>query len=362
MRDPYKIIIWGPGRMGSICIWEMSQSPAFDIVGVKAYSPSKEGVDAGELIGIEPLGVKATCDGEALLSIDCDCVVYTAHDEGTYHTDDEILSILRAGKNVVTPLPYQNAQLFREESFVTKLRAACEEGQSTFYSGGIDPDLIPNRVLLALTGGCAEVKSIHLQENWDCSEAAPGPLQYIGFGQPPEQAEKIEVSQNMAANFMLSIVKTAEKVLGVNYDRIERSHDYIAAPADIDKPFPIKAGTVARITHRMQGFCDSVGEAPLFTIEYHWLIGDTMLPEGTSPGQYYVATIEGRPSLRMTLDFCVSNNSDERFFNMGNMQVEPSYIATIIPCVQAIPHVCAAPPGPMESFDPSLNWRQDPRL
>ena len=169
---------------------------------------------------------------------------------------------------MVTPLPYQNAQLFREESFVTKLRAACEEGQSTFYSGGIDPDLIPNRVLLALTGGCAEVKSIHLQENWDCSEAAPGPLQYIGFGQPPEQAEKIEVSQNMAANFMLSIVKTAEKVLGVNYDRIERSHDYIAAPADIDKPFPIKAGTVARITHRMQGFCNSVGEAPLFTIEY----------------------------------------------------------------------------------------------
>jgi len=362
LRDSYKIIIWGPGRMGSICLWEMAQSPYFEIVGVKAYSASKEGLDAGELIGIDPIGVKVSCDSEALLKLDCDCVVYTAHDEGTFHTDEEIFSILRAGKNVVTPLPYQNAHLFREESFTRKLREACQEGQSVFYAGGIDPDLIPNRVLLALTGGCADVKAIRLQENWDCSEAAPGPLQYIGFGKPPEDAEKIEVSKKMAANFMLSIVKTAEKVLGVEYDKIEASHDYVATPVDIHEPFYIKTGTVGRITHRMQGFCSNIGDEALFTIEYHWLIGNGMLPEGTLPGQYYVATIEGRPSMKMTLDFCVSNNSDERFFNMGNMQVEPNYIATIIPCVQAIPHVCAAKPGIMESFDPSLNWRQDPRI
>ncbi len=361
MRDPYKIIIWGPGRMGSICIWEMANSKAFEIVGVKAYSEKKAGIDAGTLIGIDPIGVVATTDAEALLAIDCDCVVYTAHDEGTYHTDAEILQILAAGKNIVTPLPYQNAHLFREQEFVDQLRAACETGQSTFYAGGIDPDLIPNRVLLALTGGCADVKSIHLQENWDCSEADPGPLQYIGFGQAPEDAKKITVSQTMAANFTKAIVHTAEKVLGVTYDRIEESHDYIPAKADIHKPFLIKAGTVGRITHRMSGYVDNIGTAPLFTIEYHWLIGDSMLPEGTQPGQYYVATIEGRPSMKMTLDFSVSNHSDESFFKMGNMDVEPSYIATIIPCVQAIPFVVSAQPGLQDSFDPSINWKQDLR-
>lgn len=361
MKKPYKIIVWGPGRMGSICIWEMAQSDAFELVGVRAYSEKKHGMDAGELIGIEPLGVKASTNVEELLELECDCVVYTAHDEGTYHTDDEILQILAAGKNIVTPLPYQNAHLFREPEFIAKLEAACEQGQSVFYAGGIDPDLIPNRVLLALTGGCADVKSIRLQENWDCSEAAPGPLQYIGFGQKPEDAEKIEVSKTMAANFTKSIVHTAAKVLGVTYDRIVESHDYIAAKEDIHKPFLIKAGTVGRITHRMQGFVDNIGPEPLFTIEYHWLVGDTMLPDGVHPGQYYVATIEGRPSLKMTLDFSVSNHSDESFFKMGNLEVEPSYVATIIPCVQAIPHVVNAKPGLMPSFDPSLNWKQDLR-
>lgn len=361
MREPYRVIVWGPGRMGGICIWEVIESNAFELVGVRAYSDSKNGKDAGEIIGVEPIGVLATTDVDELLKIDCDCVVYAAHDEGTYHTDDEILKILAAGKNIVTPLPYQNAHLFRDAEFIEKLDAACKQGQSVFYAGGIDPDLISNRILLGLTGGCADVKHIKLQENWDCSEAKPGPLQYIGFGLAPEEAEKIEVSQVMAANFTRAIVHTAEKVLGVKYDRVVESHDYIAAKADIVKPFLIKAGTVGRITHRMEGYVDAIGQGPLFTIEYHWLVGDTMLPEGTEPGQYYIATIEGRPSLKMTLDYCVSNHTNERFFELGNMEVEPSYIATIVPCLQAIPHVVAAAPGLLPSFDPSLHWMPDLR-
>lgn len=361
MQNPYKIVVWGPGRMGSICIWEMAHSAAFKLVGVRAYNPAKHGMDAGELIGIEPLGVRVSTDIDEILALDCDCVVYTAHDEGTYHTDAEILQILAAGKNIVTPLPYQNAHLFRDQTFIAQLEAACAQGQSTFYAGGIDPDLISNRILLGLTGGCADVTAIKLQENWDCSAAAPGPLQYIGFGKPPAEAEKITVSKTMAANFTRAIVHTAEKVLGVKYDRVLESHDYIAATADIHTPFLIKAGTVGRITHRMQGYVDAIGSEPLFTIEYHWLVGDSMLPPGVQPGQYYVGTIEGRPSMKMTLDFCVSHHSDEKVFRMGNMEVEPGYIATIIPCVQAIPHVVKAPPGLMPSFDPSLNWKQDLR-
>lgn len=359
MRDPYKVIVWGPGRMGGISIWEVINSPAFELVGVRVYSEHKNGVDAGELVGIEPIGVIASNNVDYLLSLDCDCVIYTAHDEGTYHTDEEILRILSAGKNIVTPLPYQNVQLYREKGFVERLEAACTEGQATFYADGIDPHLIPNRILLGLTGGSADVKSIKLQEHWDCSEAEQAPLQYIGFGRAPEEAEKIEVSKTMAKNFMNGIVETAGKVLGVKYDRVLVSHDYYAASADISRPFPIKAGTVGRITHRMQGFVDKVGPDPLFTIEYHWHIGDTMLPQGVEPGQHYVGLIEGRPSMRMTLNYSVSNQSKERFFKLGNMDVEPSYIATIMPCIQAIPLVFASAPGLMSSLDPSINWKHD---
>lgn len=361
MRDPYKVIVWGPGRMGGITIWEVLNSPAFELVGVRVYSDSKNGVDAGELVGVEPTGIIASNDVAALLEIECDCVVYMAHDEGTFHTDDEVLRILAAGKNIVTPLPYQNADLYRDQVFLEKLSAACETGQSVLYADGIDPHLIPNRILLGLTNGCADVQSVKLQEHWDCSEAEQGPLQYIGFGQPPEVAQKIEVSQTMARNFMNGVVLSAGKTLGVQYDRVEASHDYVPTPVDIDKPFPIKAGTVARITHRMEGFVDAIGTAPLFTIEYHWLIGEGMLPDGVQPGQYYVGTIEGRPSIKMALDFCVSHKSSERLFQLGNMAVEPSYISTVMPCLQAIPRVCTAEPGLMPTIGPGINWKQDLR-
>jgi hypothetical protein len=360
-RDPYKLMVWGPGRMGKLTIWQTTQLPEFELVGVRAYSEAKEGVDAGELIGIEPLGVKATTDVDALLQIDCDCIVYTAHDVGTYHTDDEILQLLAAGKNVVTPLPYHNADLFREAEFVDKLRAACTQGGTTFHASGIDPDWMSERVLLALTGACSDVRSIKLQEHWDCTFAEEGPLRYVGFGQSPDEAEQVEVTKTIASNFTRAIVRTAEKVLGVTYDRVVESHDYIPTPQDIHQPFFIPAGTVGRITHRMQGHVDSIGAEPLFTIEYHWLVGEGMLPEGVSPGQYYVATIEGCPSMKMSLDIKVSNYNDDRVYKFGNMEVEPSYVATITPCLQAVPHVCAAAPGPLPSFGPGLNWMQDLR-
>ena len=44
--------------MGQVAIWEVLQSDAFELVGVRSYSESKEGVDVGTLMGIDPVGIK----------------------------------------------------------------------------------------------------------------------------------------------------------------------------------------------------------------------------------------------------------------------------------------------------------------
>src|SRR6187200_3695981 len=46
VRRPYRLIVFGPGGLGSVCIWEAAQSPAFELVGVRAYTEAKNGVDA----------------------------------------------------------------------------------------------------------------------------------------------------------------------------------------------------------------------------------------------------------------------------------------------------------------------------
>src|SRR6476620_6077756 len=124
MRKPYKVIVWGPGGLGAITVWEILQSDAFELVGVRAYSDSKNGQDVNTLFGLPPAGVRMSTDVAALLKIDCDVVLMTSRDMGTFNTDDEILEVLAAGRNVVTPLPYQNAHLFRDRKFLDKLEAA----------------------------------------------------------------------------------------------------------------------------------------------------------------------------------------------------------------------------------------------
>lgn len=82
MRKPYKVIVWGPGGLGSVAIWEVLQSEAFELVGVRAYSESKAGLDVATLFGIAPTGITMSTDVDALLALECDCVLMTARDMG----------------------------------------------------------------------------------------------------------------------------------------------------------------------------------------------------------------------------------------------------------------------------------------
>ena len=361
MRKPYKVIVWGPGGMGLVAIWEILQSRAFELVGVRAYSEAKHGTDVGDLLGIAPVGVLASTDVDALLALDCDCIFYSAREVGDYATDEEILGLLSAGKNVVTSLPYQDARYFRDDDFVQKLDAACAAGGSVFHASGIDPDLISERVLLALTGLCSDITSIKLSENWDCSHGEPFKLAFIGIGKTPEEAKRLPLAERIPTNFLKAIVRTAEHVLGVKYDRVVETHDYVPTPTDLEIPFHIPAGTVARVTHRLEGHIDARGPQPFFTMEYNWLMGPTMMPPGSEPGQYWVAEIEGRPSMRMAIDLRTSLKSDARHYQIGKLKTEPGYHGVVAPCLQAIPHMCQAPPGVMPSFGPTLHWMDDLR-
>jgi 4-hydroxy-tetrahydrodipicolinate reductase len=165
-EKPFRVIVWGPGRLGAICIREISLNPALELAGVRAYSESKNGVDAGELIGIGPLGITASTDVDALLTVECDAIIYSALDMGIYHTDDEIIRLLEAGRNVITTLPYQHLRAVRDEAFIARLEAACHGG-SVFHATGEDPDTVCDRVLPALTTMCTDIRHVQIQEDWD---------------------------------------------------------------------------------------------------------------------------------------------------------------------------------------------------
>ena len=96
--EPLRIVQWTTGNVGRRSIIAAAANPGLEIVGCFAWGADKVGRDVGELCGIEPLGVLATDDVDALLALAPDCVVYNPK----WPDVDEMVRILEAGVNIVS--------------------------------------------------------------------------------------------------------------------------------------------------------------------------------------------------------------------------------------------------------------------
>lgn len=365
MSKPLRVLVWGPGGLGSICVREVLQKREFELAGVFAYSESKAGQDAGELVGVAAAGVVVTASREEALSIDCDCVIYLARDLGNYHYTDEVLQILEAGKNLISVLPMQNLDHLGkacDPKFPQKLQAACEKGQSTFHCTGIHPAFVAERLAAPLTGLCGDISQLKVQENWDVAHISAPQLQVVGYGLTPEEAKAQPFASLIADNYITINAESMAKALGVTFDRTDVEHEFTVTDKDIDTEFlSIKAGTVGLVTHRHKGYIDEFGSEPFQIFEVNWPFTHAMYPEGITPDQYYVVTAEGRPSVKLSLDIQSSFANPQHFVIDGDPASAPGYYATVSTCMHAVPKVISAAPGVLQSPVTDWHWSPDYR-
>src|SRR5436309_13290765 len=99
----YSVVGWSTGGVGRLAIRAIARRPDLDLVGVLVHSAEKDGVDAGTLAGVDPIGVHATNDADALLALAPDCVCYSASGEPrAAAAAPEMARVLQAGINVET--------------------------------------------------------------------------------------------------------------------------------------------------------------------------------------------------------------------------------------------------------------------
>src|SRR5712672_1101153 len=161
-----RVAVWGPGSMGVIALRGVIDHPQLQLVDLVVHSDAKAGRDAGELCGADPVGVTATQDPAELLSGDADVVVYAAAANlRPAEAIDDMVSILRAGKNVVScsvvPLVYPNAV---DPAFTDPLREAALAGGVSFFTTGIDTGFANDSLPLVLSGVSRTIDSIRVTE------------------------------------------------------------------------------------------------------------------------------------------------------------------------------------------------------
>lgn len=359
MRAPFRVAVAGPGGLGAPSIREILRLPEYELSAVLAYSPDKNGRDAGELVGVPGCGVKATTDLNKFLQSDAEVVIFTGRDFGDWRSDNEILSILEAGKNVITPLPYHWLKA-RSVEAEDRFRAAAEKGGATLFGYGITPGFFNERLAMTLTGLTNDVEHIRFQEFFNAEPLAGAieTLQLFGFGTPKEVAEQNPAPAMMAENYLKEPILYAADKLGIKIDRIERTPQLAVTDELIKTPsMDIQPGTVGCVSYAWTAYAN---DKPFYTTEVYWFLGDKMRPEGCIGNDFWTVQIEGRPSLKVSIESKGSFAKD--LYMRPDEPSPPGYTLTVVAMVQAVPSVIAAPAGLMVPDMPQIHWKPDQRV
>lgn len=334
----YRVVVWGPGNVGRPAIHSVVRNPHLELAGVIVHSPDKAGRDAGELAGIGAIGVKATLDHAALLATRPDALVYSVNsDFRPAAAIDECCEALRAGINVVSAGMYGLLHPASANPAIReRFEAACREGQSSFFTSGIDPGFAIDLLPLVLSGVCQEIRRITVREVFD----------YTHYDQPEAVRNLVGMGTSMDKTPPMLLPIALESVwggplralgeaLGVEVSEIRTVVEKRALEKSVtNKMGTFDAGTQGAFRFAVQAIVD--GE-PKLVVEHVTRISDDAAPDwpqATKQGLHQIR-IEGSPDLVVTIE---AEDAAGNHAGGGNATAAGRI-------VNAIPTICEAPPG-----------------
>lgn len=335
----YRVVQWATGNVGSRALRRMIEHPDLDVVGVWVHSPDKAGRDAGELAGIDPIGVKATNSMQEVLDLKPDCVLYMPH----VCNYDEICRILESGANIVsTRMELQNPKAL-DAGICARIEEACRRGNSSVHATGSSPGFISEAMPIVLASIQRRLDLLQINEFADCSTRNSPEMifQMMGFGAKPGAANEAQLG-HIRSSFAPSLQLTAT-ALGLPIDNFEVSGEQGIARKDTHiAAGVVPAGTVAATKTILTGMRNG---KPVMEFTTTWFVSDDV---ETSDGKVWDFRDSGWRILLKgdcPLDISIS------------FPVEPEHYADMTPGltahrpVNAVPYVCEAPPGIQTTVD-----------
>ena len=329
----YRIVQWTTGNVGKKSIHAIAINPTLELVGCYAWSADKVGHDAGELCGIEPLGVTATNDVDALLALKPDCVIYNP----MFADVDELARILSSGANVVATAGFITGDFLGDGR--ERIAKACELGHSTIFGSGINPGFI--QLFAIVSAGLSDrVDKISTLEAVDTTiYNSPATEIPMGFGYPIGQPDLRDITAKGSGIFRDGVLLVAD-ALGVELDEVRCDVEYAQTTEDLHLPgdWTIPKGCVAGIDVRWKGV---LGGREVIEIGGRWRKGQTLDPDWPLEMGYTIE-VQGRPTIKTTLSFLpppdFQGQTLDDFIMLG-------LTITAMPAITAIPAVVSAQPG-----------------
>jgi len=334
-----RVVQWTTGNVGRRSVVAIHQNPGLELVGCFAWSDDKVGRDVGDLCGLdEPLGVLATNDRDALLALRPDCVVYNPK----WPDVDELVAILEAGVDIVTTAAFITGDALGADR--QRIVDACRKGGSSIFGSGMNPG-VANLLGIVSASICDRIDSITITESVDSTGYdSPDTELPVGFARPLDDPGLPAMTEAGTAVFGDAVHLVAD-ALGVELDDIVCEAEYARTTQDLDLgSWSIPKDHVAGVSISWQGRREG---RTVVALNARWRKGEHLDPDWTIE-HGYIVDIQGLPCVRTKLevypppDFQATSFSDYMVLGM---------IMTGLPAVNAIPHVCDAPPGIVTYLD-----------
>ena len=328
--DKIRVIQWFTGDIAQHQIRLVAENPSMELVGAFVYHDEKVGLDAGQIAGIDPLGVVATNNLDEILAVEADCVLYNPPTERY----GEIISILASGKDVISIMGAWNPR--RYESW-PDIEDACEKGRSSLFGTGLNPGLSYELALLG-SSICSRVDSVYIKTCERQSTLSPVFLEKFGFGRTEEELAQEDGAAAIFDN-LLQITDLIARELGLPHDGNELTHEYEPATRDYDEKIVIKEGTMAGLLVKAS---TTDRGTPVATIELRFLLGTDYVSEeflaGAPATGWIEVDVRGIPGSRLNHEIY----ADEKIVKTRSTGTK---------AVNAIPFVHAAGPGLLSPLD-----------
>jgi hypothetical protein len=343
----HRVVQWATGALGRSVIRGVLDRPDLELAGVRVYDRAKVGADGGELAGRPPAGVVATDDTAAIVDLDADCVVYAPGPFALPFDDAEtVCALLASGKNVIATTGYVYPYAHGPQ-LVAELEDACKRGGASLHGLGINPGFMADLMPLTLSRLARQITHVYARE---CSDFSGHPSwrmvhEMAGFGKTEEDyLASLRTARSAMRSVFCESLHLVAAGLGVALDEIDTDVSYRLAGEDFDvEAGRIPRGTVAAARWTFSGL---VAKRPVVTVEAVHKADAARVADWGRPG--YSVRVHGRPSITLTT---------------GEDWVSNGISAAAAHALNAIPIVCAAPPGIRTFLDlPPILGRASPQI
>jgi 2,4-diaminopentanoate dehydrogenase len=347
-----RVVVWSTGGIGSIAVRAIVENPGTELVGVWVHSDEKAGRDAGELVGIGPVGVTATNDTGELIALRPDCVVYAAmgpeRDAGAI---PDYVRLLEAGINVVTTTVHRLIYPagFEPDAWRDQLTQAAETGGASLYASGIEPGFAADHLVLMLATQSKSIRSIHAAEIalYDDYPVVETMSDAMGFGRPLDYPALLSYPGAIAFQWGPGLRLIAHG-LGLQIDEIRENFDRVATDRDLHVAFgTANAGTCGAL--RTQAIAVIDGREAII-IEHVNRLAPDLAPEWGEGAQrpVYRIRIEGEPDISCDM---TASLADPKATGSVMDAGAGAMVSTAMRVVNAIPYVVDARPGLLSALD-----------